>query len=132
MKNTNNYWNLSAIIAFCGVIFLFASCDLFKSVPKEEKVYDEVPGEIKGGKVYNPETGKEEEVDYIPTNMDTINWRKNPSSDAPPIQTGGDTSDNNPNTGGNTKPDNSGSGTVDNGGQTKYLWRYLDHYEIKL
>ncbi len=123
MKNTNNYWNLSTIIALCSVIFLFASCDLFKSVPKDQTVYDEVPGEIKGGKVYNPETGKEEEVDYIPSNMDTINWRRNPSSDAPPIKTDGQnsggTSDNNPNTGGNTNPNTTGdTGTADTGGQT--------------
>ena len=122
MKNTNNYWNISTIIALCGVVFLFASCDLFKSVPKENTVYDEIPGEIKGGKVYNPETGKEEDVDYIPTNMDTINWRKNPSSDAPPIMTNGQnnggTSGNNPNTGDNTNPDNNGNGSSNPGGQT--------------
>jgi len=119
MKNTNNHLNLSTVIALCGIVFLFASCDLFKSVPKEETVYDEVPGEIKGGKVYNPETGKEEEVDYIPSNMDTINWRRNPSSDAPPIKTDGQnnggTSGNNSDTGGNTNPNNTGEGTADTG-----------------
>ncbi|MGK0364560.1 MAG: hypothetical protein ACI85O_001617 [Saprospiraceae bacterium] len=121
MKNTNNYWKLSTVAALCGLVFLFTSCDLFKSVPKEETVYDEVPGEIKGGKIYNPETGQEEEVDYIPTNMDTINWRRNPSSDAPPIQTNGQNnggnSGNNPNTGDNTNPNNTGEGSANNGGQ---------------
>lgn len=115
MKKTNNYWNLSNIITLCGVVFLFASCDLFKSVPKENTVYDEVPGEMKGGKVYNPETGKEEDVDYLPTALDTIDWRRNPASDMPPIkvdsQNSGENSNNNSNTNGNKneeRTDNSG------------------------
>lgn len=111
--------NLSSVLALCSVIFLFASCDLFKSVPKEETVYDEVPGEIKGGKVYNPETGKEEDVDYIPTDLDTINWHRNPESDAPPIKVNGQdsegTSDNNPNNGTDTNPD---EGSTNTEGQT--------------
>ncbi len=65
-------------------LFLFSSCDMFKSVPKEEKVYDEAPGEIRGGKVYNPTTQQEEDVADIPTDPDTIDWRRN--TEVPPIR----------------------------------------------
>ena len=96
--------------AFLLCILLFTSCDLFKSVPQEEKVYDEVPGEIRGGKVYNPETKQDEEVTNIPTKADTIDWRTNSPADAPPIRS--------------DKPANNGTGSVEkpdnknNGNQT--------------
>lgn len=113
MKNRIFVQRLNAILPAVALLFLFSSCDLFKSVPKEEdKVYDEVPGEIKGGKVYDPQTGKTEEVDNIPTKSDTIYWRKNPPTDAPPIKSDGQ------NTGGNTDnfpPNNNTGNPTDNG-----------------
>lgn len=85
--------NAFVLRLFSGLLLssclLFSSCDLFKSVPKDDTVYDEVPGEIKGGKAYDPTTGQEEDVDYIPTELDSINWKRNPNSDAPPIRSGG-------------------------------------------
>lgn len=80
----------SSLLLSALVILLMSSCNLFKSVPSDDTVYDDTPEEIKGGKVYNPETGKEEEVHSLPTKLDTIQWRNNPSTDTPPITTNGD------------------------------------------
>ena len=106
-------------------------------MPKEETVYNELPGEIKGGKVYNPETGKEEDVDYIPTELDTIDWRKNPNTDAPPIkaeeqgdeENSGNTSTDN----GNNNTDNTGNEQNNNGTNTNSAPTLLKpSYEVAL
>lgn len=119
-----------------AAVLVFPSCDLFKSVPKDETVYDDNPGEIKGGKVYNPETGEEEEVRNIPTELDTVTWKRNPSSDAPPIKSdneennNGDTSGtgNNPNLDGGST--NTGGNTSVNTEQNVPVSTFKSSYEV--
>ena len=54
--------NKTWVIGLCCCLFLL-SCDSLKKVPTDNQSKTEVPedlGEIQGGKVYNPETGKYE------------------------------------------------------------------------
>ncbi|MFK7810494.1 MAG: ABC transporter substrate-binding protein [Saprospiraceae bacterium] len=64
---------------------LLSSCDALKKVPRDEKKADEDLGEITGGKVYNPKTGKWEEPTTVDAPMDTIAWTEPAEDVAPPI-----------------------------------------------
>ena len=69
-------------------VFLLAasitSCGLFKKAP-DGKVYDERLEELKGRKVYNPQTGKFEPVKVVTEKMDTVRWTEVSKEDYPPI-----------------------------------------------
>jgi ABC-type branched-subunit amino acid transport system substrate-binding protein len=68
------------------VCLILPSCDALKKVPREEKETkgDEQLEEIKGRRVYNPETGKWEVVTEVDSGtMDTIKWT-DPGKDVPP------------------------------------------------
>lgn len=104
---------------FATTLFL-SSCGWLRPAtdPKEEKVYkDEDIGDIQGGKVYDPETGKWRTVNEVNEKVDTVKWTDLPESKYPPIKTdspinsGGNSGKNNENPD-NKKPNN------DTGGNT--------------
>jgi len=68
------------------------SCDSLKKVPTDTQPRTEVPedlGEIQGGKVYNPETGKYENPIDRGSEVDTISWTDTPLEENPPITSDG-------------------------------------------
>ncbi len=60
------------------------SCGIFKAKPGG-KVYKDKLDEIEGTRVYNPETGKYEDVKIATEKLDTVSWTEVPESEHPPI-----------------------------------------------
>jgi len=69
------------------------SCGIFKAKPGG-KVYNDKLDEIEGTRVFNPETGKYEDVKVATEKLDTIGWTAIPETEHPPItdETSGATS----------------------------------------
>ncbi len=83
----NKIW----MIGLCCCLFLM-SCDSLKKVPADTQPKTEAPedlGEIQGGKVYNPETGKYENPIDQGSKVDTISWTDTPLEEMPPITSDG-------------------------------------------
>ena len=83
--------NRAGLIGLCGCLFL-VSCDSLKKVPVDNTPKTEAPedlGEIQGGKVYNPETGKYENPIDQESTVDTISWTDTPLEENPPITSDG-------------------------------------------
>ena len=86
------------------ILVLLASCDSLKKAQgttkndKTEKEDNELE-EIRGGKVYNPETGKFEETTDVSGAMDTVVWTDVSTDEFPPITSDG-TMENGTRTGG--------------------------------
>lgn len=74
IKNQKYSLSLSGLLF---VVLFLSSCGWFKKAPKDTKVYDdkEQLDEIKGKKVFNPETGKYEEIKLVDGKMDTVEWK---------------------------------------------------------
>jgi len=93
----NKNW-LFGLLACC---LLFTACDPLKKAqtdPNKEKAEEEL-GEIQGGKVYNPETGKYEYPTESGATMDTVKWTDTSIEEEPPITSDGKLPD-----GSTTKP----------------------------
>ena len=93
--------NKTRVIGLCCCLFLM-SCDSLKKVPTDTEQKTEIPedlGEIQGGKVYNPETGKYENPADRASKVDTVSWTDTPLEEVPPITSDGKLPD-----GMNTKP----------------------------
>ena len=83
----NKIW----VLSFCCCL-LMMSCDSLKKVPTDVKPETETSedlGEIQGGKVYNPETGRYENPSDLGSPVDTIEWTETPLEENPPITTDG-------------------------------------------
>ena len=79
------------LLVLC-LLSLLSSCDLFKKVQGDDDITKtgEELDEIRGKKVYDPETGTYIIVEETPTEkMDTIKWRDLPSISNPPITSEG-------------------------------------------
>lgn len=78
------------VLLFVCIFFLLSSCDALKKVPREDnKDKQEELEEIKGSKVYNPQTGKWESPNAPASTMDTIAWKDPSPETAPPIVSDG-------------------------------------------
>ena len=64
-----------------------SSCDLFKKLPDNDKVYDpdEETGEILGPKQRDPDTGEYQDILVLTETMDTLAWKDRPKDKFPPI-----------------------------------------------
>jgi ABC-type branched-subunit amino acid transport system substrate-binding protein len=66
---------------------LLPSCGALKKKPVKDKVYNtgDTLEEIRGQKVYNPATGRYEDMKDVMAKMDTVRWKENPNPGNPPI-----------------------------------------------
>lgn len=78
---SQSFWNLVLVLFLAATV---SSCGLFKKAP-EGKVYNERLEELKGRKVYNPQTGKFEPIKIVTEKMDTVRWTDVSKEDFPPI-----------------------------------------------
>lgn len=79
-----------------GGMLGWSSCDMFKPAQNtdKDKVYkDSDIEEIKGKRVYNPETGEWETVQEVTTKLDTVQWVDLPPNKFPPITSDGEFTD---------------------------------------
>lgn len=87
----NKLW-MSAIL--CSAL-LFSACDSLKKASGTDKPNTETGddlGEIQGGKVFNPKTGRYETPggkDDNPSPVDTVKWTDTPVDEVPPITSDG-------------------------------------------
>lgn len=84
----------SNTLALILALLLFAACDLFAPIQTTppggggngDDTEEEDLGEVRGGRVYNPETGEYEDAENILADeMLTIEWEEVPTSDYEPI-----------------------------------------------
>lgn len=98
LSGNKQYW--FGLLVCC---LLFTACDSLKKAQtdpeKEKEKTEEELGEIQGGKVYNPETGKYEYPTQSGSTMDTVKWTETPIEEEPPITSDGKLPD-----GSTTKP----------------------------
>jgi Periplasmic binding protein len=98
-NGNKSLWSFFFLLFFC---FLLSSCDAFKKVPRAEKGTngDGELEEIKGRRVYNPQTGKWEVVTEVESGtMDTIAWTDPGKDVPPPIKDKNNSGNNQPGTG---------------------------------
>jgi len=83
--------NKLGVAGLCCCLLLM-SCGSLKKASTDNPQKTETPedlGEIQGGKVYNPATGKYENPMDRGSQMDTINWTDTPLEENPPITSDG-------------------------------------------
>ncbi len=84
--------NKILMTCLCCCLLMLMSCDSLKKVPTDNQQNtdnSEDLGEIQGGKVYNPETGKYEKPGDRGSQVDTVKWTDTPMEEKPPITSDG-------------------------------------------
>jgi len=85
LSNGNNRLLLLAVL-LVGI----SSCELFQPVQETEREDRETLDAIQGRRVYNEETGEWVVLNNMPSEeLDTLNWKEVPESQAPPIVSSG-------------------------------------------
>ncbi|MEZ4982609.1 MAG: ABC transporter substrate-binding protein [Saprospiraceae bacterium] len=82
-----SFTSTSIKVLLPALVLITSSCGWFKKAPKEDKVYEEKEklDEIKGNRVFNPETQQYEEVKVVQGEMDTVQWKDADPAVYPPI-----------------------------------------------